>query len=213
MIAGASGLVGRHCLRILLERPEYERVTALVRRPLELSHPKLEQREVDFERLDRADLPPVDDVYCTLGTTIKTAGSKEAFLRVDYDYPRMLAERTGELGARRLLLVTSVATDPRSPNYYLKVKGRLEAQVAGLPFEAIGYFRPSFLAGRRDEARPGERVGVFFAEAFRFLLFGPMRIYRAIPAETVAAAMVGVALGGEEGRRIYHYDEMLALAR
>lgn len=209
-ITGASGLVGSFLLKRLLAAPEYERVVALVRRPLGVSDPKLEQREVDFTHLAGLDLPKPDDVFCTLGTTIKKAGSKEAFRRIDYDIPLMLAERAVTLGAKQFLLVTSVASDSSSPNFYLRVKGDLEAAVAALPFESAHFFRPSFLAGERRESRPAERIGIGFARAFEFLLFGPMRIYRAIDAEQVAASMAARALRDEPGRHIHHYDGMIA---
>ncbi len=213
-IAGASGLVGSRLLRRLLDSPEYSAVVALVRGPLvrgplDLDHPKLDQRTVDFERLAEADLPAPDDVFSTLGTTIKKAGGKEAFRRIDHGYSRALAERAAQLGARRFLLVTSVAADARSPNFYLRVKAELEADIAGLPFESVHYFRPSFLMGERQENRPAERLGIALARTFQFLLFGPMRLYRPIDADQVAAAMVRRALAADTGRHIHHYDNML----
>ena len=118
LIAGSTGLVGRQCLQQLLAADEYSRVTALVRRPLDFTHEKLDARVVDFDRLAEAELPAVDDVYCTLGTTIRKAKSKEEFRRIDFGYPLALAEQTALLGAKRFLLVTSVATDSGSPNFY-----------------------------------------------------------------------------------------------
>ena len=207
-IAGASGLVGAHCLRLLLERPEYDRVVSLVRRPSGPSDPKLKELEVDFENLESFDAPAPDDVFCALGTTIKKAGSKEAFRKVDHGYVEALAARAAELGAKRFLLITSVATDSESPNFYLRVKAEAESAVALKPFETVGLLRPSFLVGERDEFRLGERIGIPLARMFAFLLFGPMRIYRAIEAETVAAGMVGAALHAPPGRHIWHYDAM-----
>lgn len=211
LIAGSTGLVGRQCLQQLLAADEYSRVTALVRRPLDFTHEKLDVCVVDFDRLEEADFPAVDDVYCTLGTTIRKAKSKEDFRRIDFGYPLALAEQTALLGAKRFLLVTSVATDSGSPNFYLRVKGDLEAAVAGLPLEQVDYFRPSFLTGERPDRRFLEWLGITFAQTFRFLLFGPMRVYRPIAAEQVARAMVRRALRGEPGRHIHHYDDMLAV--
>lgn len=211
LIVGSTGLVGAHVLRQVLNCAEYSRVTALVRRPLEFTHEKLDARVIDFDRLGEEDLPAVDDVYCALGTTIRKAKSKEDFRRIDFGYPSALAEQTALRGAKRFLLVTSVATDSGSPNFYLRVKGDLEGAVAGLPFEQVDYFRPSFLMGDRSDRRFLEWLGIAFAQTFRFLLFGPMRIYRPIAAEQVARAMVGRALRGEPGRHIHHYDDMLAV--
>lgn len=211
LIAGATGLVGGHCMRQLLNSPEYSRVTALVRRPLDLEHEKLEARVVDFNRLDDAEIPAVDDVYCTLGTTIRKAKSKHEFRKIDYGYPLAVAEQAVLQGAKRFLLVTSVATDTASPNFYLRVKGELESATAGLPYEQIDYFRPSFLTGKREDRQWPEKLGIAFAQTFRFLLFGPMRVYHPIAAEQVARAMIARAIGGEPGRHIHHYDDMIGL--
>ena len=105
LIVGASGLVGRQLLDELLAAPDYTVVTALLRRPLDVRHPKLTQRIVDFDTLGTLDLPPADDVFCALGTTIKAAGSQAAFRRVDHDYVLTLARRAPDGGARQTLLI------------------------------------------------------------------------------------------------------------
>ncbi len=207
-IAGASGLVGSHCLSVLLEQPQYSRVVSLVRRPSSIANAKLTEHVADFDKLGELDVPAPDDVFCALGTTIKNAGSKEAFRRVDHGYIEALAKRAAELGAKRFLLVTSVATDVHSPNFYLRVKAEAESAVALKPFEMAGMLRPSFLVGKREEFRLGERIGIPLARAFTFLLFGPMRIYRPIGAETVGRAMVAAALLAPDGRHIWHFDEI-----
>lgn len=212
-LAGGSGLVGGHCLRQLLAHPAYGEVHALGRRTVDLEANGLEQHIVDFGALDDLDLPPPDDAFCALGTTIKKAGSKREFRRVDHDLILAYAQAAAKRGAKRFVLITSVAASASSPNYYLQVKGELESAVALLPFETVAVLRPSFLVGDRDEFRLGERIGVPLARAFGFLLFGPMRIYRAIEAEDVAAGMIGAALEASPGRHIAHYDEILAWGR
>lgn len=93
MLVGASGLVGGELLNYLLKASEYTKIISLVRKPQGIKHPKLEENVVDFEHLDRyKDCFNVDDVFCCLGTTIKTAKSKEAFKKVDVDYPLKIAE-------------------------------------------------------------------------------------------------------------------------
>ena len=124
-----------------------------------------------------------------------------------------LARVAAERGARRFVLVTSVAAAVRSPNFYLRVKAELERDAAVLPFETAVFLRPSFLIGKRREFRLGERIGVPLTRAVKPLLFGPMRMFRAISADTVAAAMIGAALHAPPGRDILHYDEMLHYAR
>ena len=209
LLAGASGLVGGHCLRLLLAEPTYGRVIALGRRALPLQHPKLEQKLVDFAHI--ADLVPrVDDVYCCLGTTIKKAGSQAAFRRVDHDYVVALAQAAKQAGARRFLLVSSLGANSRSRIFYSRVKGEAERDVSAVPFKAVHIFRPSLLLGERAESRPLERLGSVAFGALAPLLAGPLRPYRAIPAETVARAMVRAALGEATGVRIHYYDEMTA---
>jgi uncharacterized protein YbjT (DUF2867 family) len=207
VVAGATGLVGSHCIRLLAASPEYTRVIALVRRNASLRFPKVQERLVDFERLDGLQIDAGADVFCALGTTIRKAGSKAAFRRVDFDYPLALARRTAELGARRFLVVSSVSADPGSSNFYLKTKGEMERELASLPFEALHIFRPSFLIGERQESRPGEKAGIVLAGLIAFTLVGPLRKYRAVSAEVVAAAMVRCALSDTKGVHIHHFDE------
>src|SRR5262249_30639752 len=147
------------------------------------------------------------------GTTIKRAGSQHAYLKVDFEYARKVAERSAAAGAKQFVLVSSVGADPRSGNFYLRVKAELEKAIGALPFESVHFFRPSFLIGQRAEIRLGESVGAAAARALQFALVGKLRKYRAMPAETLAGAMVAAAREGKPGRHIYHYDDILALAQ
>jgi uncharacterized protein YbjT (DUF2867 family) len=215
LIAGATGLVGRECLVRLLDEDGYERVLALVRRPLPQSDPKLDVRIVDFDRLGAAEteFPACDDVFCCLGTTMKQAGSEEAFRRVDFTYVVALASQALQHGARQFLLVSSLGANPRSPVFYSRVKGETEAAIIALPFEGRQIFRPSILSGERAEDRPGERAGLVAMRGMRFALRGRLRKYRPIPATAVAAAMVQVALRAPRGVNIFESDEIERLAR
>ncbi|HYF93692.1 MAG TPA: NAD(P)H-binding protein [Symbiobacteriaceae bacterium] len=212
MVGGATGLVGGELLNLLLEQPEYERVVALVRRPLSRSHPKLAQAVVDFDRLEeQAEAFRVDDVYCCLGTTIKKAGSQAAQRRVDFEYPLTMARLAAGAGARRYLLVSSIGADTKSAIFYCRLKGEVEAAVAAAGVPAIHIFRPALLLGHRQEHRPGERIAVALSPLYAPFL--PAR-YRPIAARDVAQAMVNVALGADEaGTRIYLNDEVQRLAR
>lgn len=206
LLLGASGLVGGHVLRRLLADEAYERVTTLVRRPLGLDHPKLDERVSDFDRVVLA-----DDVFSCLGTTSRKTPSQEDYRRVDFDLPLAVARRAAEHGAKRLLLVSSVGADARSSAFYLRLKGELDEAAAALPFEAVHLFRPSFLIGERAERRPGEAVMVALAPLFSGLLFGPLRKYRALRAETVANAMVRAALSDSSGLQLYEFDRIQTL--
>ena len=193
LLAGASGLVGSHCLQRLLHDPHYAQVVALVRRPLDVTHPRLVQSVVDFDHLA---LPAgrFDDVYCCLGTTIRRAGSQEAFRRVDFEYPVALAHAARQRGALRFLLVSALGADAASKVFYNRVKGEVEEAVRQAGIERTWFFRPSLLLGERSETRPAERAGIVFAKLVSPLLRGPLGRYRAIDADAVAAAMVNVAL-------------------
>jgi uncharacterized protein YbjT (DUF2867 family) len=206
VIAGASGLVGQECLRLLLNR--YDSVISLVRK----STGKAYEKRIDFERIETIEIPRGAHVYCALGSTIKKAGSEAAFRRVDFDYPKMLATRAAAAGGAKFVLVSSVGADRSSGNFYLRVKGELEDAIAAMPLEAALFFRPSFLVGDREEKRTGEAAGIVIARALAFALAGSLRKYRAIPAGTVAEAMVSAANGEVSGVHAYHYDDMLRLA-
>jgi uncharacterized protein YbjT (DUF2867 family) len=215
LIAGASGLVGSACLARLLRDPAYERVVALVRRPLPHRDPKLEQQIIDFDRLGALGqaFPAGRDVFCCLGTTMKRAGSEAAFRQVDFTYVVGLAAQSLEHGARQFLLVSALGANPGSAFFYNRVKGETEAAVAALPFEGRQIFRPSILLGERAEHRPGERAGIVVMQAASFLLAGPLRKYRPIAADTVAAAMVQIAQKAPRGVNIYESDDIDSVAR
>ncbi|MEO7651690.1 MAG: NAD(P)H-binding protein [Bryobacteraceae bacterium] len=212
LIAGASGLVGSLCLRALLAEAHYHRVIAVVRRPLAVDYPRLTQCVVDFAHLDRIGLPEAETVYYALGTTIRKAGSREVFRRIDFGYTMHLARHAAETGTRQFVLVSSVAAAVDSPNFYLRVKAELEDALAALPFLSLHVFRPSFITGPRAERRLAEKAGIAIAQALQAALVGRLRKYRPVAATSIAAAMVAAARTGAPGRHVYHYDEILALA-
>jgi uncharacterized protein YbjT (DUF2867 family) len=212
VVLGATGLVGGHCLDLLLADGGWERVTVVGRRPIARENPRLVQRVVDFDRLDDdADAFAADDVFCCLGTTIKDAGSREAFRRVDHDYPVAAARLAVERGARRFLLVSALGADPRSRVFYNRVKGETERDVSALGFEGVAIFRPSLLLGDRERRRTGEAFAQTIFPALSPLLIGPLRKYRAVHAATVARALVRVARDGFRGIRILESDEIAAV--
>lgn len=216
MLLGASGLVGAACLARLLESDRYARVIAPVRRSTRLAHPRLEERVIDFASPPELERASVDDVYCALGTTMKKAGSKEAFREVDYAIPLRMAERARAAGARSFALVSSVGADARAASFYLRTKGELEDALEGLGFDALVILRPSLLLGDRAEDRAGERFGIALGRAVTGLLIGPLRKYRPIQADQVAAAMiaaVGEQTKGSSPVRTFEHDAIMELAR
>jgi uncharacterized protein YbjT (DUF2867 family) len=213
LLVGATGLVGGHCLGRLLEEPAYARVTVLVRRPLGRKHEKIDERVVDFDKLgELSPVPEADDVFVCLGTTIKAAGSREAFARVDHDYVVRAAELGRKGGAKRICAVSSVGADSASSNFYLRVKGEAERDLGALGFEVIEILRPSFLVGERQERRPGEAIGIALTRVASGLMLGPLRPYRPIDAKIVAQALVRAALRGEPGVHVRTHDEIRQLA-
>ncbi|WP_374402207.1 oxidoreductase [Niveibacterium sp.] len=196
LIAGASGLVGRELLAMLLASPEYGRVIALVRRPSGLQHPKLDERMVDFAALPVADPTlAADDFFCCLGTTIRVAGTQEAFRIVDHNYPLALGQLAKSAGARRFLLISALGADADSTVFYNRVKGETERDLAALGLPALWCLRPSLLDGQRQESRPGERIALAIGRLIAPLMGGPLRRYRPVGAKTVARAMLRCALG------------------
>jgi uncharacterized protein YbjT (DUF2867 family) len=213
LLAGASGLVGSHCLRLLLDSRYYAAVLALGRRPLPFEHPKLHQLTVSFDSLPSLQQCAGADIFCALGTTMKKAGSRQAFRKVDFDYPLAFGRHAADGGARQFLLVSSIGADPHSTNFYLRVKGELEEALKTLPFHALHLFRPSFLMGERVERRFAERFGVALASSMEFTFVGPVRRYRPIRAEEVAKAMLAAARLVRPGAHTYEYEQIRSLAR
>ena len=210
-VIGATGLVGRHLVSTLIADPTYTKVVVLARRGLAVSHDKLEARLVDFDELDKHELD-VDDAFSALGTTIKQAGSKAAFRKVDFDFNLAFA-RAARRSADQLLLVSALGASDKSRIFYNRVKGELEEAVRALGFGGTHVFRPSFLAGDRDEKRVGERAGIFAARVLATVLpIGPVRRARPIEASDVAGAMVSVAKRDERGFFVHESERIQAIA-
>ncbi len=206
LLLGATGLVGEQVLPRLLDSDFCGRVVTLSRSTVTLADdsPKLDARIIDFERPDHWRSQVVaDQIICALGTTIKKAGSREAFRRVDFDYPLITARAALDAGCRHFLLVSAMGADAHSRVFYNRVKGELEAAILGLGFASVSIFRPSLLLGDRREFRLGEVVGQALAGWFSFAI--PTR-YRPIHARTVAAAMVRVAGEDPVGNRTLTSD-------
>lgn len=213
LLVGATGLVGREVLELLLGDDAWPHVTVVARRASGRSDPKLAERIVDFERLDDAeDAFAADDVFCCLGTTIRQAGSQEAFRRIDHDYVLNAARLARRTGAHRFLLVTALGADPGSRIFYNRVKGEAERDVTALGFDGVALLRPSLLLGDRPDRRIAEDIGQKMAPILSPLLLGPLRKYRALPGASVARAMVRIAKDGFTGVRIVESDEIARLA-
>jgi uncharacterized protein YbjT (DUF2867 family) len=212
LLAGASGLVGGHLLRRLLADPRYRQVITVSRKALCIGHTKLRPLTMDFETIEAAIAglgETVDDAFCALGTTIKTAGSRDAFRRVDFGYVVAFSRAARAAGARQFMLVSAIGASGRSALFYLRVKGETEEAVAALGYPALHIFRPGLLLGHRAELRPWEALGMALAPFLNPLMLGPAKAYRGIPADTVAAAMIAAAGMQRTGQHIHTYADMM----
>ena len=208
LLVGATGLIGGHCLKALLSDDQIGVVTVFSRRALACSSPKVRVHIVDFDHLsDHAKAIDADAVLCCLGTTHRAAGSPEAFAKVDHIYVAELARLAAARGVPRFLLVSTVGADPRSPVFYSRVKGRAEADVSELPFQAVHILRPSLLLGERQESRPLEDWSQRLAPLWSWFTWGPFRHYRPVAAETVAARMVELAKSTQDGVHFHYFDD------
>jgi len=214
LLAGASGLVGDHALTALLDAPDIGRVFAITRRPLGREHPRLANRIVQFNNLE-AQLKGMTChvAVCCLGTTIKQAGSQEAFREVDIDSVLTFARTAKAAQAQRFIVVSAAAADPGSKNFYLRTKGEMEEELAKVGFVSLDILQPSLLMGLRRQMRPLEILGMLVMPLINPFLLGQREIYRAISVKTVAAAIVGATRSGRKGIQRYTYAGMQALTR
>ncbi|WDS38177.1 NAD-dependent dehydratase [Pseudoxanthomonas sp.] len=200
MLVGATGLVGRHVLSQLLVEDTVERVVAPTRRSLETVHAKLLNPVVDFDALPvDQDWWKADSVICTLGTTMKQAGSREAFARVDHDYPLAVARLALQGGALSYALNSAAGADPDSRFFYNRVKGNLERDLEALGYVSLTLVRPGLIGGERAGRRTGEHLAGIALRALGPVLPRRMRVN---PAERIATALVDAALQARPGRHV-----------
>jgi nucleoside-diphosphate-sugar epimerase len=213
-VAGGSGLVGRALVDVLVEAPDYARVLAVTRRPLGREHPRLANRILPFEKLE-AQLAgsPCQDAFCCLGTTLRRAGSEAAFRAVDHDTVLRFARAARQAGAERFVFVSAVGADPASKNFYLRVKGETEADLAAVGFPSLDLAQPGLLlGGTRSDSRPLETTARLFMPLANPLLGGSLKGYRGIEVETLAKALLGMARSGRRGTQRYTFDALAKLA-
>lgn len=206
MLVGATGLVGTQVLQLLLDDPRCQTVVAPTRRPLALADAHLLNPVVDFAQLpEAADWWAVDAVICALGTTLKQAGSREAFAQVDHQYPLQVARLARAHGAAAFVLNSAKGADPDSRFFYNRVKGVLEQDLRGLGYPSLTLARPGLIGGRRVVHRRGEMLASAVLRALRPAL---PRGWRINPAENIAASMVEAALNPKTGVRIVEAEQL-----
>jgi uncharacterized protein YbjT (DUF2867 family) len=206
LVAGATGLIGHELLAMLLDDPYYQKVTAVTRKPIEGPIGKLKNVVVEFDQLTEGrESLQADDIFCCLGTTMKKAGSKEKFRKVDFDYPVELAKAALSMGASQFLLVSAMGADKKSSFYYNQVKGEVEEAIGHVGYRSYHIFRPSLLLGHRKEHRPAEEAAKTFYRIFGFLV--PERV-KGIEGYKVARAMVHHAKSNRHGSFVHDSKSM-----
>lgn len=202
LLLGATGLVGGECLRQLDADPGVSRITVVTRRPIAAASPKVDAVVLDLDALaTRPELFHVDQIFCALGTTMKQAGSREAFRKVDCEYPLAAATLGAQNGAHHFLLVSALGASATSHIFYNRVKGELEDALRSIPYRSVTIARPSVLLGDRKDRRLGEEI----AKRFGWLAPGK---YKPVHASDVARTLVRAARDDRPGLRIIESDEI-----
>jgi uncharacterized protein YbjT (DUF2867 family) len=206
LLAGTTGLIGSQLLELLLADNEYDKITAISRKPLDKAHSKLENLVCNLNELEsHTSTLKADDIFCCLGTTMKNAKTKEAFRAVDYEAPLMLAKMAKANGAKKYLLVSALGADRNSSIFYNQVKGEVEAAITEVDFESFHIFQPSLLTGPRKEQRSGEKAAQVFYKMFGFLI--PKK-FASIESIKVARAMIAFAKQKDKGKFIHSSKEI-----
>lgn len=210
IVLGATGLVGSELIRQLLEHPDYSTVLVFVRRSTGITHPKLAEHLVDFEKIEEwRHLIKGDVLFSALGTTLNKAGSKAAQYRIDYTYQHEVAAAAAANGIPCYVLISSAGASEKSPIFYSKMKGELDLAVQKLTFASVRILRPGILAGNRKESRPAEAAAIKMMQ-----LLGKIpgiRKYRPIPASVVARAMINGALDPARGAQVHELEGVFTL--
>lgn len=207
LVVGGTGLIGRHLLEGLLINQNYHKVTALTRKSLEIQHDKFEEIIIDFDNLSNIEIDQsFDDAFCCLGTTMKKAGSKDAFYKVDFTYVINFALLALKSNVKGFQVVSALGASSTSFIYYNKVKGMMEKELSNLNFSTLNIFQPSLLLGERNENRLGEGFGKTFNTLFSFMI--PKK-YKGIEGEKVAKFMINTTLiKNNKGIHFFTSDKM-----
>lgn len=215
VITGATGLVGRELVKLLLSEKYYEKIRIIVRREYPVSDKRVEVHVIpSFESLRyHKELFDAEDHYCCLGTTMEQAGSKEMFRKIDLEYPLMHAALAkGHASFEQFLVVTAVGADSDSPLFYNQVKGEIEDRLIDLNMRALNIFRPSLLLGHRDEFRWKEEIAKVATAVLEFFVVGAKKRNKTIKGSDVALAMLRVARWNEPGIQTFNPAEIIKIA-
>jgi uncharacterized protein YbjT (DUF2867 family) len=213
LIAGATGLTGTELLKLLINDESYTRIHVISRRIPDLQSPKIIHHPALFNQLDELPIQQsIDEVYCTLGTTIKKAGTKAAFREVDFDAVVNLACWAKKVDVSRFVVISSIGANASSKNFYLRTKGQMETIVKQVNLNSLIIVRPSLLTGKRKETRTAERIAELVTFAITPFMVGKLRKYRPISAFKVALAMKSLAQSKFGDTYIIESDELEKIA-
>lgn len=211
VLFGASGFIGSALLEELLQSPDYDQVTVVVRKKLETEHPKLKILIGDLQSLPSIkDQIQGDDVFIALGTTKKKIPQQDEYYKVDHDYPVLAAKIAKDNGAKSVFVVTAVGANAQSNVFYIRTKGEVERDILALNYEHAHLFRPSMLLGHREENRPMEKLFIRLWSAINPVLVGPFSLYRGIDGKDVATAMAKAARQPSGNVTIHHWKDLRA---
>src|SRR6476661_9729239 len=210
LVIGSSGLIGGLLTQRLLADDRFGSVLLLNRKSIGQQHPKLEEVLVsDFTTLDASPTPLIADiVFCCIGTTRSKTPDLTTYRQIDHDIPVLVGKLAFAQGASQYHFVSSLGADPNSKNYYTRIKGETERDIAAIPFESVHFYRPSLLLGDRKENRIGERVFKGLMTFINPLLSGSLAKYRSISAYKVAQAMAEIALRNQKGIHIHSSEQL-----
>ena len=212
-LVGATGLIGSYLLEELLNDPYFATVRILIRRPLDITHSKLEKKIVDFNDSDSllVALSNSDVLFCTIGSTMKKVkGDKEAYRKIDFDIPVKLARFCKMTGCEKFILVSSAGANSKSRNFYQRLKEETEEAVKSVGLKTVHIMRPSLLLGERKEFRLGENIGKAVMTSLSFLM--PEK-YKAIQGKDVAKVMIALGKKNDEGIFVHENLEIRDLSK
>jgi len=210
ILFGATGFIGSHLLNELLNSPDYEQVTVVIRKNWNINHAKLKTLIGDYHTLpELKESIEADDIFISIGTTQKNTPDRAKYYQIDHDYPVLAAKIAKAKGATAVYLVTSVGANAKSNVFYIKTKGETERDIIALDFKYTHIFRPSMLMGNRKENRPLEKLLIKTWSIANLILMGRrLNRYKGIDGKDVAKAMANAAKNKSEKIKISHWKEM-----
>ena len=213
LLFGASGLVGSHVLSQLISNNNYSKIKLFVRSSIDISDPKIEIIQTDFNNLEnhREDIKGDDCFFC-IGTTKKNSPDKNEYQRIELNIPKQVAQIAKSNNIKSYFFVSSGYANSKSSGDYLKYKGLVEEEILNLGFSKTGILRPSFILGSRKEFRLGEKIGIIIFKLLNPLFVGPLRKMRSIHSETIAIAMIKLANENID-QKIFESDQISDLVK